>query len=204
MTTLCQAEDSKQNFIVKGEKKLNLSSISASKGAKSSHSGKSNHHNYSKIFYKRVTYKLLVYTDFGLLAIALRNLLVCYFVYSSFFKVVLLATQFKFIMNSLLINSISSYAVWLCGSVAKSGPTLCNPMDCSMPGFPVLHYLLEFAQTHVHWVSDAIQPFHPLSPHSPPALNLSRCQGLFQWVSFLHQVARVLELQLQILSHKSI
>ena len=61
-------------------------------------------------------------------------------------------------------------------------------MDCSTPGFPVFHSLPEFAQTHVHWVSDAIQPSHPLSPPSP-ALNLSQHQGLFQWVSFLHQVA---------------
>ena len=65
-------------------------------------------------------------------------------------------------------------------------------MDCSMPAFPVLHYLLEFAQTHVHWVSDAIQPSHPLSPPSPPALNLSQPQGLFQPVSSLHQVAKYL------------
>ena len=84
-----------------------------------------------------------------------------------------------------------------CCSIAQSGPTLCDPTDCSMPGFPVLHYLPEFAQTHVHWVSDAIQPFHPLSPPSPPALNLSQHQGLFQWVGSSHQVAKVLELQLQ-------
>ena len=61
-------------------------------------------------------------------------------------------------------------------SVAKSCSTLCDPMDCSMPGFPVLHCLLEFAQTHVHWVSDAIQPSHPPSSPSPPALNLSQHQ----------------------------
>ena len=67
-------------------------------------------------------------------------------------------------------------------SVGKSHPTLCDPIDCSTPGFPVLHYLLEFAQTHVHWVGDAIQPSHPLSPSSPPALNLSQHQGLFQWI----------------------
>ena len=70
-----------------------------------------------------------------------------------------------------------------------------NPMDCSMAGFSVLHYLLQFAQTHVHWVNDAIQPSHPLSLPSP-ALNLSLHQGLFQWVSS-YQVAKVLELQLQ-------
>ena len=76
-------------------------------------------------------------------------------------------------------------------------PTLCNPMDCSTPGFPVPHYLWEFAQTHVHWVSDAIQPSHPLSPTSRPAFNLPHYQGLFQWVGFSHQVAKLLELQLQ-------
>ena len=63
-------------------------------------------------------------------------------------------------------------------------------MDCSTPGFPVLHYLLEFAQTHVRWVDDAIQPSHPLLPPSPPAFNLSQHQGLFQWVGSLHQVAK--------------
>ena len=70
-------------------------------------------------------------------------------------------------------------------------------MDCSTPGFPVYHQLLEPAQTHVHWVGDAIQPSHPLSSPSPPAFNLSQHQGLFQWVSSLDQVAKVLELQLQ-------
>ena len=84
-----------------------------------------------------------------------------------------------------------------CCSVAKSCLTLCIPMNCSMPGFPVLHYLPEFVQTHVHWVSDAIQPSRPLSP-SPPAFNLSQHQGLFQRVSSSHQVAKVLELQLQL------
>ena len=66
-----------------------------------------------------------------------------------------------------------------------------------MPGFPVLHYLPKFAQTHVHWVSDAIQPSHPLPSPSPFALNLFQFQGLFQWVSSSHQVAKVLELQCQ-------
>ena len=84
-----------------------------------------------------------------------------------------------------------------CFSVAQSCPTLCDPMDCSTPGFPVLHHLLELAQTHVHWVSDAIQPSHPLLPTSPLAFSLSQHQRLFQWVSSSHQVAKVLELQLQ-------
>ena len=81
-------------------------------------------------------------------------------------------------------------------SVAKSCPTLCNPVDCSMPSFPV-HHLTELAQTHVHQVSDAIKPFHPLSSPSPPTFNLSQHQGLFQLVCSSHQVAKVLEFQLQ-------
>ena len=85
-----------------------------------------------------------------------------------------------------------------CRSTDKSCLILCNLMDCSTPGFPVLHYLSEFAQTHVHWVSEAIQPSHPSSLFSPPALNLSQEQGLFQWAGSSHQVAKVLELQLQL------
>ena len=79
-------------------------------------------------------------------------------------------------------------------AVAQSRPTLCNPMDCSTPGFPVRHQLPEFTQTHV---GAAIQPSHPLSSPSPPAFNLSQHQGLFRWVSSSHQVAKVLEFQLQ-------
>ena len=84
-----------------------------------------------------------------------------------------------------------------CCAVTKSCPTLCNPMDHSMPGLPVHHQLPEFTQTHVHWVGDAIQLSHPLLPPSPPAFNLSQHQGLFQRVSSSHQVAKVLEFQLQ-------
>ena len=82
-------------------------------------------------------------------------------------------------------------------SVAQSCPTLYDSMDCSTPSFPVHHQLLEFTQTHVHWVGDAIQPSHPLSSPSPPALNLSQHEGLFQWVNSSHEVAKVLEFQLQ-------
>ena len=71
-----------------------------------------------------------------------------------------------------------------------------DPMDCSMPGFPVHHQLLELAQTHVHWVGDAIQPSHPLSPPSLPTCNLSQYQHLFQWVGSSHLVSKVLEFQL--------
>ena len=83
-----------------------------------------------------------------------------------------------------------------CFPVSQSGPTLCDPMRCSTSGVPVLHHLPELVQTHVHWVSDTIQPSHPLSSPSP-AFNLSHHLDLFQWVSSLHQGARVLELQLQ-------
>ena len=82
-------------------------------------------------------------------------------------------------------------------SVTQQRPTLWDPMDCSMPGFPGHHQLPEPTKTHVHWVGNAIQPSHPLSSPSPPALNLSQQQGLFKWVSSLHQVAKVLEFQLQ-------
>ena len=82
-------------------------------------------------------------------------------------------------------------------SVAQACLTLCDPMNCSTPGLLVHHQLLESTQTHVHWVGDAIEPSHPLSSPSPPALNLSQHQGIFKWVSSLHQVAKVLEFQLQ-------
>ena len=85
-----------------------------------------------------------------------------------------------------------------CCSVAQScPPTLCNPMDCSTPGFPVHHHLLELAQTRVHRVGDAIQSSHPLSSFFPPAFDLSQHQGFFKWVSSSHQVTKVLEFQLQ-------
>ena len=90
-------------------------------------------------------------------------------------------------------SGISEYQL---SSVTQSCPTLCNPMNCSMSGLPVHHQLQELSQTHVHWVGDVIQPPHPLSSPSPPTLNLSQHQGLIQWVSSLHQVAKVLVLQL--------
>ena len=81
---------------------------------------------------------------------------------------------------TLLSPSLHAY------SVTKSCLILCNPMACSIPGFPVLHYLLESAQIPVYWVGDAIQPSHPLSSPSPPALSLSQHQGLFHGVSSSH------------------
>ena len=82
-------------------------------------------------------------------------------------------------------------------SVAQSCPTFCDPMDCSTPGLPVHHKLPEFTKTHAHRVSDAIKPAHPLSSTSPPAPNPSKHQGLFQWVNSSHEVAKLLEFQLQ-------
>ena len=82
-------------------------------------------------------------------------------------------------------------------SVIQSCPALCDPMDCSTPGLPVHHQLPELAQTHVYRVGDVIQPSHPLSSPSPPVFILSQHRGLFKWVSSSHQVAKVLELQLQ-------
>ena len=99
---------------------------------------------------------------------------------------------------------------WVCFCLAmvhqlsSVGPVMSDslwPLGCSTPGLPVHHQLPELAQTHVHWVGDAIQPSHPVSPPSPPAFNLSQRQGLFQWVSSSHQVARILEFQLQ---HQSV
>ena len=74
-------------------------------------------------------------------------------------------------INAKILSSVQSLELCL---------TLCNPMDCSMPGLPVHHQLLQFTQTHIHQVSDAIQPSHPLSSPSPPAFNLSQYQGLFK------------------------
>ena len=96
------------------------------------------------------------------------------------------------ISNHLAENLICQFS-----SVAQLCPTLCDPMDGSTPGLPVHHQLLEFTHTHVHWVGDAIQTSHPLLSPYPPAFHLSQHQGLFQWVSSLQQVAKVLEFQLQ-------
>ena len=98
--------------------------------------------------------------------------------------------NFMFYMHSCVCVSVQF------SSVAQSCPTLCDSVNCSMPGLPVHHQLPEFTQTHVHRVSDAIQPSPPLSSPSLPAPNPSQHQGLFQWVNSLHEVAKVLEFQL--------
>ena len=101
-------------------------------------------------------------------------------------------------LNIIKIHSfLKCFTYWFVVQSLKPCPTLCSPMDCSMPGFPVFCYLPELTQTHVDWVGDAIQLSYPLLPPSPLAFNLSQHQGLFQWVSSSHQVAKILELQLQ-------
>ena len=95
----------------------------------------------------------------------------------------------------LVIRNFKIYSLLLfsCSVILNS----VTSWTAALPGFAILHYLLDFAQTHVHWISDTMQPSNPLSPSFPPALNLSQHQDLFQWVGSLHQVAKVLELQLQ-------
>ena len=101
------------------------------------------------------------------------------------------------IKAKILSKKFANQTQWLISSVSQSCPTLCHLMDCSTPGFPVHHQLPELTQTHVHRVSDIIQPSHPLSSPSPPAFNLFQHQDLFKWVSSSHQEAKVLEFQLQ-------
>ena len=98
---------------------------------------------------------------------------------------------------SLHTGSVFSMPWILCCSVTQMSPTLKDLIDSRTPGFPVHHHLSELAQTHVHWVGDAIQPSFPLSSPSPLTFNPSQNQGLFQWVSSSHQVAKSLALQLQ-------
>ena len=95
------------------------------------------------------------------------------------------------------MSFVSMFFSFQFSSVAPSCPTLCDPMNCSVPDFPVRHQHPELTQTHVHWVGDAIQPSHPLSSLSPSAPNPSQHQSLFHWVNSSHEVAKVLEFQLQ-------
>ena len=93
-----------------------------------------------------------------------------------------------------IANVFNNYSVQF-NSITQLCPTLCDPMNHSMPGLPVHHQLPEFIQTHVHWVGDAIQPSHPLHSPAPSVSNPSQHQGLFQWINSSHEVAKVLEFQ---------
>ena len=129
-----------------------------------------------------------------LISVSLTSLLYYFLSFACFCFILL----FMVIMNNtaLLWTVICTFLLQF-RSVAQPCPTLCNPMDCSMPGLPVRHQLPELAETSVHLVGDAIQPSHPLASPSPPVFILSQHQGLSQWVSSSHQVATVLEFQLQ-------
>ena len=98
----------------------------------------------------------------------------------------ILHIQLYIALNYFWNNTVHRYILYFFSSVAQSCLTLCDPMDCSTPGFPVLHQLPELAQSQVHQGSDVIQPSHPLSSPSPPAFNLSQHQGLFQWEIWLY------------------
>ena len=104
-------------------------------------------------------------------------------------------TEVPHFLNFTFCSSCLFYKIQF-SSVAHSCLTLCDPMNCSTPGLPGHHQLLEFTQTHIHRVGDAIQPSHPLSSPSPPAPKPSQHQSLFQWVNSSHEVAKVLEFQL--------
>ena len=119
-----------------------------------------------------------------------NNLIWVYFPYYKLFILINIR-----LFSIVTVLHIYLYSVQF-SSVAQLCLTPCDPMNRSTPGLPVHHQLPEFTQTHVHRVSDAIQPSHPLSPPSPPAPNPSQHQSLFQWVNSLHQVAKVLEFQL--------
>ena len=134
-----------------------------------------------------------------------------YYLSTSFFKSIIIWRLYQLVQCNMscifktkpdnLIN-INWYQlilylfVFRCCSVSQSCLTLCNPMDCSTPGLPVPHHLPKFAQVHVHCNGNVIQPSYPLMPSSP-ALSLSQHQGLFQWVSCLYQMTKILEFQLQ-------
>ena len=107
------------------------------------------------------------------------------------------STMWNISIEGIMVPWLNTTKILQFSSVTHSCLTLWDSMNCSTPGFPVHHQLLEFTQTHVQWVGDAIQPSHPLSSPSPPTFNLSQRQGLFKWVSPSHQVAKVLEFQHQ-------
>ena len=140
------------------------------------------------------------YSDVGRLVLSI-NMLLCDIIFCGVsIRNILSQSEKSLVFSFLLLLFALTCVVHLgfnliygiCCSVAQSCPTLCDPMDCGTPGFPVLHHLPEFAQAQVHWVSDAIQSSRPLLSPPPPALNLSQHQDLFQWLGSLHQVAKVM------------
>jgi len=126
-----------------------------------------------------------ILVKFQFLNLCLVLLQICHVIYITISRSVLKLFKLGFYTFSVQFSS-----------VAQSSPTLCDPMNRSTPGLPVHHQLPEFTQTHVHRVRDAIQPSNLLSSPSPPALNPSQLQSIFQWVNSSHEVAKVLEFQL--------
>ena len=123
------------------------------------------------------------------------NFMILFLIFVKIKKLFLPFCLVKFIHHDL--EEVFNYIVVQFSSSTQLCLTLWDPMYCSMPGLPVNHQCLEFTQTHVHWVGDAIQPSHPLSSPSSPIFNPFQHQGLNKWVSSLHQVSKVLEFQLQ-------
>ena len=148
---------------------------------------------YESLFYLISYQHLMLLTSLKHFHIEVGN-----FVFSSALWVFTVCIYGSYASHSLSLSQAHLCSVTLIqfSSVAQSCPTLCDPMNRSTPGLPVHHQLPEFTQTHVHWVSDAILPSHPLSSPSPPAPNPSQHQSLFQWVNSLHEVAKILEFQL--------
>jgi len=147
---------------------------------------------YTLLYFKWITNKDLLYSAW--------NSAQCYVALDSKGALGENGWTHVYVVTESLYSSPETITILLisyCCSVAQSCPTVCNPMNCSTTDFLILHYFWEFAQSHVHWIGDASQPSHLLSSPSPPAFSLSQHQGLFQWVSSLHQVVKVLELQLQ-------
>ena len=137
----------------------------------------------------------IIFPSFNFFSTVVKNqLMILVWVY--FHTLIFVVFVYDLLITTLM-HVFKSGSEFQFSSVTQYCQTLCYPRDCSTPGFSVHHQLPELAQTNVHRVNDAIQPSHPLSSPSPPAFNLSQHQGLLQWVSSSHQVAKVLEFQLQ-------
>ena len=148
------------------------------------------------------TFRPMIHLDLTFVSKERVHVLVWMYVFMSlfFYSFIHLCIWLKIVWALLIKMIILSHCPSWYLSVQFSGSVMSDslqPMNCSTPGLPVHHQLPQFTQTHVHCVGDAFQSFHPLLSPSPPALNLSQDQGLFQWVSSLHQVAKVLEFQPQ-------
>ena len=133
------------------------------------------------------------WSDLACMSILISQFILPFLLWYPYICSLCLCLYFCFV-NKIVYTNFFRFHIYVFSSVTQS--TLCYPMDCSTPGLPVHHQLLESTQTHVHWVGDAIQPSHPLPSPSPLAFNLAQHQGLFKWVSSSHQVTKVLEFQL--------